>query len=289
MRNTVIIDGSLGDTICALPIAEQIKKHQADVSLLFKCRPEYEEIAYFNPHIDVINAPPAPDDRVFQLRWAAAPRECTCHVVDWYAKLAQLSFVENRLPTIYKPDNIELEWPFQDGDIVVAVDTRAGWPTRRWAHERFEELARRLKKELGAIIVEVGKTTPDCLGRTQAESLSEADVSLVDRLTIRQTACALSRSSYFLGNDSGLAHLAAAVRTKAFVIFGPVSHTTRAHGARVPPPGCATCMPGSGRTWQRAAAQTVGGVSARPGGWIEGAALGENRQIHRQRWGSTTS
>ncbi len=39
-------------------------------------------------------------------------------------------------------------------------------------------------------------------------------------LTIRHTAALISRCSLFVSNDSGLAHIAAAVRTPLIVLFG---------------------------------------------------------------------
>jgi hypothetical protein len=45
--------------------------------------------------------------------------------------------------------------------------------------------------------------------------------SLVDRLTLRRTAEVLASAGLVIGNDSGLAHIAAAVGTPTLMLFGP--------------------------------------------------------------------
>jgi len=104
--------------------------------------------------------------------------------------------------------------------ITVAIDTWAGWPRRRWPIDRFDDLARRLACERGVQVVEVGASTPDCTGAQRpAWALPDARWSLVDRLAIRETAALLSLARLYVGNDSGLAHVAAAVGTPAVVIY----------------------------------------------------------------------
>ena len=48
-------------------------------------------------------------------------------------------------------------------------------------------------------------------------------VDLVGRLEIPEAAAALARCALFVGNDSGLMHLAAAVGTPTLGLFGPTS------------------------------------------------------------------
>ena len=48
--------------------------------------------------------------------------------------------------------------------------------------------------------------------------------SLLDQLTLRQTASLLAAAGAVVGNDSGLAHMAAAVGTPTVILFGPTPH-----------------------------------------------------------------
>jgi heptosyltransferase-2 len=71
-------------------------------------------------------------------------------------------------------------------------------------------------------------------------------VNLAGRLTLRQTIVILSRCRLFIGNDSGLMHIAAALAVPLVAIFGPTEpgktsplgkpHRLLHHGA-----DCAPC------------------------------------------------
>jgi hypothetical protein len=50
--------------------------------------------------------------------------------------------------------------------------------------------------------------------------------NFVDRLTLRETAEVIAAASAFVGNDSGLSHIAAAVGTPVVMIFGPTPDHT---------------------------------------------------------------
>jgi ADP-heptose:LPS heptosyltransferase len=48
----------------------------------------------------------------------------------------------------------------------------------------------------------------------------------VDQLSLRETAELMASAGAVLGNDSGLSHIAAAVGTPTFMLFGPTPHTS---------------------------------------------------------------
>jgi ADP-heptose:LPS heptosyltransferase len=52
-------------------------------------------------------------------------------------------------------------------------------------------------------------------------ALGERAVDLVGRLELPVVAAVLARSAIFIGNDSGLMHLAAATGTRTLGLFGP--------------------------------------------------------------------
>lgn len=123
---------------------------------------------------------------------------------------------------------------------LVAIDTWAGWPRRRWPFERWRELAARLEKQ-GYIVVEVGATTSDCTGATRPPERLDLHRSLVDHLTIRETAAVLRACNLYIGSDSGLAHVAAAVGTPHVVLYA-VPWWSRAYPSTIaiePPGGAA--------------------------------------------------
>lgn len=84
----------------------------------------------------------------------------------------------------------------------VALGTGAGDLQRCWPVERYAALAEWLGKEyqLKAVL----------FGAGQDPSFPGA-INLIGRTTLRQTAASLARCQLFIGNDSGVKHLAAAV------------------------------------------------------------------------------
>jgi ADP-heptose:LPS heptosyltransferase/GT2 family glycosyltransferase len=244
MRNVLVTQGNLGDVVCTMPTAEQIKRNRPDLDLIVNCPEEYAGLFEKNPFVGGINLPIRRDDQIYGMRWPLTREERAVPFVDWFAALAGLGHLESRLPTLYKLEEEEVDWPFSGDDIVLAVGTPTRWPTRNWPVERYNEVLSALKKDYGVRVVAVGKSEE--LAEQAGTLLDGVDLSFIDRLTIRQTAAVLARCNLFLGNDSGLAHLAASCRTTAFTLFGPVHPRTHAHpGWTVPlqhSAGCHGCL-----------------------------------------------
>ena len=104
------------------------------------------------------------------------------------------------------------------------IHPAAAFATKQWAVEHFAQVATELARQ-GLPIVAI--TTPnethivDELKRnTSASVLALTDLSLPEITAL------LERSRFFIGNDSGIAHIAAAVRAPSVVIFGS---SNRAH------------------------------------------------------------
>jgi heptosyltransferase III len=81
---------------------------------------------------------------------------------------------------------------------------------KNWPLERFEELARKLAPTLTVQWCR-GPEDPPLKGAVVIEDLYEL-------------ACWLARASLYIGNDSGITHLAAAVGTPVLALFGPASN-----------------------------------------------------------------
>ena len=93
---------------------------------------------------------------------------------------------------------------------------------RRWQPERFAAVARELRRRRNAAIVLVGKAGDDA--EALAGMLDEAALNLAGLTTLPQLAYVLSEADLFVGADSGVMHLAAAVGAPVVVIFGPSNH-----------------------------------------------------------------
>lgn len=116
-----------------------------------------------------------------------------------------------------------------DGPPVLAVAPAANWIGKTWPAERFAELALRLTAPDGilpggriAVVAaphEVGQARP------VLQAAGARGVDLVEGGDLLTAAACLERAAFFVGNDSGLMHLAAAAGTPTLGLFGPSSET----------------------------------------------------------------
>jgi heptosyltransferase-2 len=103
----------------------------------------------------------------------------------------------------------------------VAVAPGSRWPAKRWPIERFVETATALVERLGVGVVLVGDEHDAEVARPIAEALGERCVDATGSRSVMETAAWIEACGGFVGNDSGLMHLAEAVGTPATALFGP--------------------------------------------------------------------
>ncbi len=100
----------------------------------------------------------------------------------------------------------------------MVVHPGSGSPTKNWPAERFVEIMRRLQaagRETVAVLGEADVAEAAVLARELPE------MPVLVGLTLTELAATLAECGAFLGNDSGIAHLAAAVGLPTTAIFGP--------------------------------------------------------------------
>ena len=74
-------------------------------------------------------------------------------------------------------------------------------------------------------IVLVGSEAEAGLNRRLKEAIGAPIVDLTGLTTVKTLAACLAKCAVFIGNDSGVAHLASAVETASLTIFGPSNAT----------------------------------------------------------------
>ncbi|QQS44924.1 MAG: glycosyltransferase family 9 protein [Acidobacteriota bacterium] len=95
--------------------------------------------------------------------------------------------------------------------------------TKRWMPERFAAIADSLI-ERGFQIVMTGAPTEEQRRQLAAvEAATSNRLASLSRLSIGELVAVIAGSGLFVGNDSGPAHIAAAVKTPQVVLFGPAS------------------------------------------------------------------
>ena len=112
-----------------------------------------------------------------------------------------------------------------DGRQVISIGPTANWRAKQWRGARFAELAARLTAPDGLFPGASVAVSGAEFERDQASEVLDAlpadrVVDLVGASLPLTYAC-FRRSRFYVGNDSGLTHLAAASGTPTLALFGP--------------------------------------------------------------------
>lgn len=127
------------------------------------------------------------------------------------------------------PENVAAaKTHFPEGSPVLAVGPTANWIGKTWRAERFLETVARLTATSGdailpgARVAVFGAETERELAQPVIEGLpAETCIDLVGRVDLLTAAACLQRCAFYLGNDSGLMHIAAATGIPTLGLFGP--------------------------------------------------------------------
>ncbi len=108
---------------------------------------------------------------------------------------------------------------------VVGFCPSAKHATKRWPEERFIEAGIRLARELKAKIILFGGKSDTVLCTTIANGINkksegECAIEYSDQFSLLETAAAMQFCDVIVTNDSGLMHIAAAMKKKLVAIFG---------------------------------------------------------------------
>lgn len=134
---------------------------------------------------------------------ALPPAERVQHATDFY--LHQVGCPPGAIPRIRcnaAPCDAARE-PF------AVIHPFSGSPRKNWPLEKFRALARGLERTMPVRWC-AGHEDPPLEGAVHIDDLYEL-------------ACWLARASLYIGNDSGITHLAAAVGTPVLALFGPTN------------------------------------------------------------------
>ncbi len=99
----------------------------------------------------------------------------------------------------------------------LAVAPGANWPGKKWAVSRYRELIFKLDGQFDAVLL-LG-IEGDSLEETEKSTTPIFDFTGKTNLSLVKVL--LSQSSFFIGNDSGLGHLAASLSVPTLTLFGP--------------------------------------------------------------------
>ncbi len=118
---------------------------------------------------------------------------------------------------------------------VVALAPTANWPPKIWPAERFSALLEALREGPLPAAIPAIFAGPGTVERETAAPLLHYlpdAIDLTGQLSIPEAAACLARAALFVGNDSGLMHLAAAAGAPTLGLFGPTDATEYAPSGR---------------------------------------------------------
>lgn len=230
MRRLIIRPGAIGDLIVSLPALEILKADYLEVWVsgpnvpLVRFAARVQSIA--STGLDLVGVTEPPGELMEMLRgfdsvvsWYGAnrpefrelvdslglpftfhralpPERGSQHATDFY--LEQVGAPPGAIPSINcggERENFAVIHPF------------SGSPRKNWPLDRFRRMARGLERTMAVRW---------CSGREDAPI--EGAVFIDD---LYELACWLAKAQLYIGNDSGITHLAAAVGTPVLALFGP--------------------------------------------------------------------
>src|SRR6266446_353011 len=124
-----------------------------------------------------------------------------------------------------------------------SINSRA----KRWPVENYAVLADRCVDTLGAQILLIGSKEELDVSRQVADRMHNKPIMLTGQTDVAEIVAVLSVTSLLITNDTGPAHISAALGRPTLVIFGPTNPlTTRPFSPFAEiirhPPECAPCM-----------------------------------------------
>jgi len=112
-----------------------------------------------------------------------------------------------------------------DGAVALAIGPTANWPRKAWPAERFAELVERLTCKGGAlegayVVLEAGPDEGEACAPLLASIPPERLINQIGS-DLNTAYATFERVRLYIGNDSGLMHLAAAAGAPTLGLFGP--------------------------------------------------------------------
>lgn len=95
--------------------------------------------------------------------------------------------------------------------------------TKRWLPERYAAVAEELSKRGLQVVLTGAPTDEQRAQMAEVQQQTSMRLAQLSTLTIGELVALIAGSRLFVGNDSGPAHIAAAVKTPLVVLFGPAS------------------------------------------------------------------
>jgi heptosyltransferase-2 len=112
-------------------------------------------------------------------------------------------------------------------DLVLGINPGATFGSaKRWYPDRFAAVAEELASRWGMKVVITGGREEAALAAEIEQAMSLPALNFVGQTNVRQLLALIKRCNFFITNDSGPMHIAAAFQVPLVAIFGSTDHTT---------------------------------------------------------------
>jgi ADP-heptose:LPS heptosyltransferase len=233
----------IGDIICTFPAALELKKRHPQSTFIYNCHPDFACLPRMggitpyvtsNQHIGLVghwysfllsgyysfaSDDDRPDKIPTEVYIKDFGRTFGVEVADDHPCLHCASAVSERI------QNLLVEKGLTQKPLIM-IHTGPSWPVREWPLESWSALIKKLNEKGYTNIVRLGTGRHLALGEVETGILSGV-ISLVDQLSLEETTALISEGQLFIGIDSGLLHIAAAVQIPAIGLWGPTSSNLR--------------------------------------------------------------
>lgn len=158
------------------------------------------------------------------------------HQVEYYLGLIEAMGwpIDEREPSLFLSDrDIEsasrmlFSYGIKDHNFILGFNPGATYGSaKRWPEARFAAIGDWAAERWNAKVLLFGSSKEREIGLRIAQGMHQTPINLCGRTTLGQAMALIKRCNFFLTNDSGLMHIAAAFHVPLVAIFGPTNHAT---------------------------------------------------------------
>ncbi|WP_330217045.1 lipopolysaccharide heptosyltransferase II [Geobacter pickeringii] len=113
------------------------------------------------------------------------------------------------------------------GDFLLGINPGATYgAAKRWYPERFAAVADELSRRWGARVVVTGGPGEAAIAADIAAAMTVPPLVMAGKTSVRELMALIKRCDFFITNDSGPMHIAAAFGVPLVAVFGSTDHTT---------------------------------------------------------------
>ena len=224
---------ALGDVLWMTPVLRKIRQSKPSSHIVAVTR--FNETLQRNPDVNLVatlDYVPAEQDIIIDLDGVYEQKR-KLHILEAYADKADALPLKSD-PVIYlaeqdlKQAKSFLQQAFTDvnPDYLIAIHAAATSPDRIWSAEKWQQTINQLSNKINVGFVLVGHHQDFDAKQLGLENNNRV-ISLVHQLPLFDTASIIAHCDLLICPDSGLSHVATAVKVPSVVLFGMANPKTR--------------------------------------------------------------